>query len=69
LVILKQRVEGLIRSRKMIRSAKAMIIIFWSPLGFPVIQGRPPKVAFTSKVFVDAVLPHVVPAKPAGDPG
>jgi hypothetical protein len=34
-----------------------------------VIQALPPKVTFTSKFFVDASLPHLVAAKPAGDPG
>jgi hypothetical protein len=53
----------------MIGSPKAMIIIFWSPLGFPVIQAAPPKVAFRSEFFVDTILPHVVITKPAGDPG
>jgi hypothetical protein len=52
----------------MIGSPKAMIIIFWSPLGFPVIQALPSKVTFTSEFFVDAILPHTVAAKPASDP-
>jgi hypothetical protein len=52
----------------MINPQKAMIIIFWSLLGFPVIQALPPKVAFTSKFFIDGILPHIVAAKPAGDP-
>jgi hypothetical protein len=53
----------------MISSSKAMIVIFWSSLGFPVIQALPPQVTFTSEFFVDAILPHIVAAKPAGDPG
>jgi hypothetical protein len=53
----------------MINSSKAMIVIFWSPLGFPVIQALVPKVTFTSEFFVDAILLHTVAAKPAGDPG
>jgi hypothetical protein len=53
----------------MIGSLKAMIIIFWSPLGFPVIQALPPKVTFTSEFCVDAVLPHIVATKRADDPG
>jgi hypothetical protein len=53
----------------MIGSLKAMIIIFWSPLGFPVIQALSPKVTLTSEFFVDAILSHIVAAKPAGDPG
>jgi hypothetical protein len=61
--------ESPTRPRKMIGSAKAMIIIFWSPLGIPVIQDLPPKVTFPSEFFVDAILPHIVAAKPAGDPG
>jgi hypothetical protein len=54
---------------KMISSPKARIIIFWSPLGFIVIQALPPKVTFTSELLIDAILPHIVAAKPAGDPG
>jgi hypothetical protein len=46
-----------------------MIIIFWSPLGFPVIQALPPKVTFTSEFFIDAFLPHIVVAMLAGNPG
>jgi hypothetical protein len=46
-----------------------MIVIFWSPRGVPVIQDRPPKVTFTPEFFVDAILPHVVSAKPTGGPG
>jgi hypothetical protein len=34
-----------------------------------VIQAALPKVAFTSEFFADAILPHIVAAKPAGDPG
>jgi hypothetical protein len=44
----------------MISSPKAIIIIFWSPVGFPVIQALPPKVTFTSELFVDDILPHIV---------
>jgi hypothetical protein len=46
-----------------------MIVIFWSPLGFPVIQALPPNVTFTSEFFVDAISPLIVAAKPASDPG
>jgi hypothetical protein len=61
--------EKLIRPGKMINFPKAIIIILWSPLGFPVIQDLPPKVTFTSEFFVDAILSHIVAAKPADDPG
>jgi hypothetical protein len=53
----------------MISSPKAMIIIFWSPLGVLVIQALPPKVTFTPELFVDAILSHIVATKPASDPG
>jgi hypothetical protein len=53
----------------MISSLKAMIIIFWSSLWFSMIQALSPKVIFTSEFFVDVILPHIVAAKPAGDPG
>jgi hypothetical protein len=46
-----------------------MIIIFWPPLGFLVREALPPKVTFTSKFFVDAILPYIIAAKPAADPG
>jgi hypothetical protein len=57
------------RPGKMINDPKAMIVLFWSPLGFPVIQALPPKVTFTSEFFVDPILPHTIAAKQAGDPG
>jgi hypothetical protein len=53
----------------MISSPNAMIIIFWSPLGFPVIQALPPNMAFTLGFFIDSILLQIVAAKPAGDPG
>jgi hypothetical protein len=62
-------VESPTGPRKMISSPKAMIIIFWSPPRFPVIQARRPKVTFTSGFFVNAILPHIVAAKPTDDPG
>jgi hypothetical protein len=34
-----------------------------------VIQALPSKVTFTSEFFVDAILPHTIAAKPAGDHG
>jgi hypothetical protein len=40
----------------MISSPKAMIIIFWSRLGIPVIQAIPPKMPFASEFLVDAIL-------------
>jgi hypothetical protein len=52
----------------MTSSPKVMIIMFWSPLGFPVIQALPPRVTFTSEFFADAILSDVVIAKPTGDP-
>jgi hypothetical protein len=39
------------------------------PLGFPVIKALPPKLTFTSKFIVDAIVLHIVATKPAGDPG
>jgi hypothetical protein len=45
------------------------MIIFWLPLGFPVIQALPLNLAFTLEFFVDAILPPIVAAKPADDPG
>jgi hypothetical protein len=53
----------------MISFLKATVIIFWSLFGLLVIHGFPPKVTLTSKCFVDAILPHIVAAKPTGDPG
>jgi hypothetical protein len=51
----------------MISSPKAMTIIFWSPLGFPVIQALPPNVTFTAEFFVESIVPDIVAAKPASD--
>jgi hypothetical protein len=50
-------------------SALKAIIIFRLPFGFAVIQARPPKVTFASEFFVNAILPHIVAAKPADNPG
>jgi hypothetical protein len=46
-----------------------MIIFFWLPLGFPVTQTLLPKLTFTSTFFVDTILPHIIAAKSANDPG
>jgi hypothetical protein len=57
---------------KDVRNASSLCVdsfIFWSAHGFPLIQARPPKETFTSDFFTDAILPHIVAAKPAGDPG
>jgi hypothetical protein len=51
----------------MISSPEAMTVIFSSPLCFPVIQAPPLKVTLTSELSVDAILPHIVAAKPTGD--
>jgi hypothetical protein len=59
--------ERLTKPKKMINFPKAMIIFSRSPLGFPVVQIRPPKVIFTSEFFVDVILPHIIAAKSAGD--
>jgi histone-lysine N-methyltransferase SETMAR len=52
----------------MINSPKAMIIRFWSPLSFPVIQALPPNMPFTAKFFLDNILSDIVASKPACDP-
>jgi hypothetical protein len=44
----------------MISCPKAVIIIFWLPLGFLVIQALPPKVTFTSELFIADILPQIV---------
>jgi hypothetical protein len=49
-------------------SPKSVIVIFWSPLSFPVIQALPPKMTFTAKFLVNNILPDIVAAKPACDP-
>jgi hypothetical protein len=61
--------ERPIKRRKTISSPKAVIIIFWSPLGFPVIQALAPKVIFTPKFCVDDILAHTAAANQAGDHG
>jgi hypothetical protein len=52
----------------MINSPKPMVVVFWSPLSFPVIQVLPPKMTFTAKFFVDNSLPDIAAAKPACGP-
>jgi hypothetical protein len=44
-----------------------MVIVFWSPSGFPVIQALPPRVTFTAEFFVDKILPEIVAAQPSCD--
>jgi hypothetical protein len=41
-----------------------MIIIFWPPLGFHVMQTLQAKDAFTTEFFVGDVLPDGVTARP-----
>jgi hypothetical protein len=39
------------RPKKTISSPKRMLTVFWSPLGFPVIQSLPKRVRFTGEYF------------------
>jgi hypothetical protein len=52
----------------MINSPNAMIVMFWSPVGFLVISTLPRKITSASKFFIDNILPDIVAAKPACDP-
>jgi hypothetical protein len=56
------------QAEKKINSPKAMIIVFWSPVGFPVIWALTPKMTFTVEFFVDDISPDVVAAKPSSNP-
>jgi hypothetical protein len=60
--------ERLTRPRKTVESPKPMIVIFWPPLGFSVIQTSPPKMTVTAVSFVDNIVPDIVAAKPVCDP-
>jgi hypothetical protein len=60
-------VERPTRPGKMLSSPKAMIVIFWSPLDFPVIQALSSEVTFTAEFFAENILPEIVAAKPASD--
>jgi hypothetical protein len=45
-----------------------MTVVFWSPLGSPVIQALPPKVVFTAQFLVDNILPDILAGKSSCDP-
>jgi hypothetical protein len=53
------------RLRTMISTAEVMISIFWSPLGFPVITGRPPRIKFTADYLCRDVIPKIVEGIPS----
>jgi hypothetical protein len=62
------RCRAAYKTEKDSQPPKAIIIVFWLPLDFPVIQIWPPKMTFTTKFFVNNTLPDIVAAKPACDP-
>jgi hypothetical protein len=46
-------------ARHIISTAKVLITIFWSPLGFPVIDGLPAGEKFTARYFCDNIVPKI----------
>jgi hypothetical protein len=52
--------------KKMIRSPKRMVTIFWSPLGFRVIRVLPKGVHFDAKYFQDNILSEIDRTRPTG---
>jgi hypothetical protein len=47
------------RPRTIISTAKVMISMFSSPIGFPVITALPPKTSFYSGYFCDHIIPKI----------
>jgi hypothetical protein len=45
--------------RDIISTPKVMITIFWSPLGFPVIDALPAGENFTTQYLCDNIVPQV----------
>jgi histone-lysine N-methyltransferase SETMAR len=47
------------RARHIISTPKVLIAIFWSPLGFPVIDALPTGEKFTALYFCDNIVPQI----------
>jgi hypothetical protein len=47
------------RARHIISTPKVLITIFWSPLGFPVIDALPAREKFTALYFCDNIVPQI----------
>jgi hypothetical protein len=56
------------RPSKMASSPRAMIVIFWLTLVFPVIRVLRPKVTFTVEFFIDTMILGLPAARSACDP-
>jgi hypothetical protein len=52
------------KARCIISAPKVMIIIFWSPLGFPVIDALPAGEKFTARYFCDNIIPQIARERP-----
>jgi hypothetical protein len=47
------------KAKHIIAEPKVMIIIFWSPLGFPVIDALPAGEKFRARYFCDNIVPQI----------
>jgi hypothetical protein len=48
----------------MISAPKVMVAIFWSLLGFPVINALPPRIKFAVHYFGRDIIPKIVEGMP-----
>jgi hypothetical protein len=56
---LPQREKAPTRTKRIISTRKVMIILFWSPLGLPVIDALPAGEKFTARYFHNDILPQI----------
>jgi hypothetical protein len=54
------------RARHIIAEPKVMIIIFWSPLGFPVIDAPSTGERFRARYFGDNIVPQIAEQRSSG---
>jgi hypothetical protein len=62
---LPQGEKALTRGKRMISKPKLMIIIFWPPLGFRVIDALPAGEKFTAPYFCDNIVPQIAEQRPS----
>jgi histone-lysine N-methyltransferase SETMAR len=57
--------EVLTRPRRMIASPKRMLAVFWSPLGFSLVEIIPKGIRFDSQYFYSNILSAIVQNQPS----
>jgi hypothetical protein len=50
--------------RQTINTQKAMVTIYWSPLGFPILEALGKRKTFTSDYFCETIAPQFVEYAP-----